>query len=102
MLVDITIGFMSLDVFSFFSYGRKDFPQKVLCGRTRINNLFFTDNVASRGKEAPAAAPKADTSLDYTDIPVAQIRKVLFTPRGCILMFPELVSFRLSPIHPVY
>lgn len=45
--------------------------------------IFFPlDHVASRGKDAPAAAPKADTSLDYTDIPVAQIRKVLFTPLG--------------------
>ncbi|XP_009616032.1 dihydrolipoyllysine-residue acetyltransferase component 2 of pyruvate dehydrogenase complex, mitochondrial-like isoform X1 [Nicotiana tomentosiformis] len=34
------------------------------------------DYLASRGKEAPAAAPKADAALDYTDIPVSQIRKV--------------------------
>lgn len=83
MLVDVTVGFMSLNIFPSFSNERKDFPKKLWYGRRRINNLFFSlDNVASRGKEAPAAAPKADTSLDYTDIPVAQIRKVLFTPIG--------------------
>ncbi|XP_015082636.1 dihydrolipoyllysine-residue acetyltransferase component 2 of pyruvate dehydrogenase complex, mitochondrial-like isoform X2 [Solanum pennellii] len=42
----------------------------------RIVKADIEDYLASRGKEAPAAAPKADTSLDYTDIPVAQIRKV--------------------------
>ncbi|KAG5593942.1 hypothetical protein H5410_035174 [Solanum commersonii] len=42
----------------------------------RIVKADIDDYLASRGKEAPAAAPKADTSLDYTDIPVAQIRKV--------------------------
>lgn len=42
----------------------------------RIVKADIDDYLASRGKEAPAAAPKVDTSLDYTDIPVAQIRKV--------------------------
>lgn len=42
----------------------------------RIVKADIDDYLASRGKEAPAAAPKADTYLDYTDIPVAQIRKV--------------------------
>uniref|UniRef100_A0A0V0IJH1 Acetyltransferase component of pyruvate dehydrogenase complex n=1 Tax=Solanum chacoense TaxID=4108 RepID=A0A0V0IJH1_SOLCH len=42
----------------------------------RIVKADIDDYLASRGKESPAAAPKADTSLDYTDIPVAQIRKV--------------------------
>lgn len=42
----------------------------------RIVKADIDDYLASRGKEAPAAAPKAETSLDYTDIPVAQIRKV--------------------------
>ncbi|KAJ8560502.1 hypothetical protein K7X08_022362 [Anisodus acutangulus] len=42
----------------------------------RIVKSDIEDYLASRGKEAPTAAPKADTSLDYTDIPVSQIRKV--------------------------
>ncbi|KAH0652236.1 hypothetical protein KY290_032572 [Solanum tuberosum] len=42
----------------------------------RIVKADIDDYLASRGKDAPAAAPKVDTSLDYTDIPVAQIRKV--------------------------
>ncbi|PHT42213.1 hypothetical protein CQW23_16238 [Capsicum baccatum] len=42
----------------------------------RIVKADIDDYLASRGKEAPAAAPKADTSIDYADIPVAQIRKV--------------------------
>ncbi|XP_006366183.1 dihydrolipoyllysine-residue acetyltransferase component 2 of pyruvate dehydrogenase complex, mitochondrial-like isoform X1 [Solanum tuberosum] len=42
----------------------------------RIVKADIDDYLASRGKDAPAAAPKADTSLDYMDIPVAQIRKV--------------------------
>ncbi|CAN4106518.1 unnamed protein product [Withania somnifera] len=42
----------------------------------RIVKADIDDFLASRGKEAPTAAPKAETFLDYTDIPVAQIRKV--------------------------
>ncbi|XP_009774567.1 dihydrolipoyllysine-residue acetyltransferase component 2 of pyruvate dehydrogenase complex, mitochondrial-like isoform X1 [Nicotiana sylvestris] len=42
----------------------------------RIVKADIEDYLASRGKEAPAAAPKAEESLDYTDIPVSQIRKV--------------------------
>ncbi|KAK6783707.1 hypothetical protein RDI58_017161 [Solanum bulbocastanum] len=42
----------------------------------RIVKADIDDYLASRGKDTPAAAPKADTSLDYMDIPVAQIRKV--------------------------
>ncbi|CAN4084273.1 unnamed protein product [Withania somnifera] len=42
----------------------------------RIVKADIDDYLASRRKEAPAAAPKAETSLDYTDIPIAQIRKV--------------------------
>ncbi|KAF3613796.1 hypothetical protein FXO37_36221 [Capsicum annuum] len=42
----------------------------------RIVKADIDDYLASRGKEAPAAASKADTSIDYADIPVAQIRKV--------------------------
>lgn len=41
-------------------------------------------HVASRGKEGSPAATKADkaavSSLDYTDIPVSQIRKVNWYP----------------------
>ncbi|XP_009603038.1 dihydrolipoyllysine-residue acetyltransferase component 2 of pyruvate dehydrogenase complex, mitochondrial-like [Nicotiana tabacum] len=42
----------------------------------RIVKADIEDYLASRGKEAPAAAAKAEASLDYTDIPVSQIRKV--------------------------
>lgn len=42
--------------------------------------ILFYNYVASRSKEAPAAAAKAKhaapEALDYTDIPISQIRKV--------------------------
>ncbi|OIT35279.1 PREDICTED: dihydrolipoyllysine-residue acetyltransferase component 3 of pyruvate dehydrogenase complex, mitochondrial-like [Nicotiana attenuata] len=42
----------------------------------RIVKADIEDYLASHGSEAPAAAPKADAALEYTDIPVSQIRKV--------------------------
>lgn len=71
---------------------RNFFPPFEFDNKLKLNNMYNVWNwvdcervsydVASRGKEVPAKAPKgkdvAAPALDYVDIPHSQIRKVHF------------------------